>query len=243
MCVIGVDVQAGRSQHCIELDRAAQVVAQAAAAKHAVGVELEGSASLLTLEHVFHHAVGEGGVFVGHVDRGGAGAIAETGDVAAEGDVLTGGLADGGDVDFSAADLKAPVADLAHNCKLGVGNLELVRSSCGAVVGDVNSRTASGGGNLQRTGVSGVANDEVGGAGRKTSGQSAGAGTAGLAVDDAELDGIANLEVEVGLNGDGVGSGVDTGFAERSGGSSGFVVEGAGRAGQNGGGHWLTRDD
>ena len=64
-----------------------------------------------------------------------------------------------------------------------------------------------------------------------------------MAVDDAELNGIANLQVEIGLNRDGVGSDVHAGSTERSGGSSGFVVEGAGRAGQYGGGHWLTRND
>jgi len=243
LCVIRVDVQAGRGQHCIERDGAAQVLAQGAAAEDAVGVELEGSAGLLTLEHVFDHPVGEGGVLVGHVDRCGAGAIAEAGDVAAEGDVLAGGLANGGYVDLSAADLEAPVADLADGCELGVGNLELVGSGDGAVVGDGDGRTAGGGGNLQHAGCRCVGNDVIGGGQGDTGRQGAGAGAAGLAVDDAELDGVADLEVQVGSNGDLVATGVHVGLTERSGGSSGFVVKSAGRAGQNGGGHWLTEGD
>ena len=113
LSIVWVDVQAGRGQHGVERDRAAEGFAQVAAGEDAVGVELEGGAGLLALQDVLNHAVGQGGVLVSHVDRRGASAIAEAADVAAEGDVLTGGLADRGDVDFLAADLEAPVADLA----------------------------------------------------------------------------------------------------------------------------------
>ena len=241
--VVGVDVQAGRSQHCIELDRAAQVVAQNATAEHLVGVKLEGGAGLLTLKHVFDHPVGEGGVLVGHVDRCGAGAIAEAGDVAAERHVLAGGLTDGGHIDFSAVDLEAPVADLADNGEGSVGNLEFVGSSCGAVVSDGDGCAAESGRHLHHTSCRRVSDDVVGGGRADACGQSTGAGTAGLAVHDAELDGVADLEVQVRSNGDLVATDADIGLTERTGGSSGFVVKGAGRAGQYGGGHWLTEDD
>ena len=241
--VVGVDVQAGRSQHCIELDRAAQAFAQGATAEHLIGVEFEGGAGLLTLQHVFDHPVGQRGVLIGHVDRCGARTIAEAGDVAAERNVLARGLTNGGDVDFSAADFKAPVADLADNGEGGVGNLELVGSSCGAVVGDGDARAAKSGRHLHHTSCRCVSNDVVGGGRADACGQSAGAGAAGLAVDDAELDGVTDLEVQVRGDGDFVATDADVRFTESSGGSSGFVVEGAGRAGQYGGGHWLTKDD
>ena len=237
MGVVGVDVQAGGGQHSVEADRAAEGLAQAATAEHPVGVQLEGGAVLLALQHVLDHAVGQGGVLVGHVDRGGAGAVAKAADVGAEGHVLTRGLADGGDVDFSAADLEAPVADLAHNGKVGVGDLELVGGNGGAVVGDGEDGATGAGGDGQRTSVSGVTQHVVGGGCRDRGRQGAGAGAAGLAVHHAELDGIADFEVQVGLHRDDVGADVDASFTERTGGASGLVVESAGRAGQNGGGH------
>ena len=58
-----------------------------------------------------------------------------------------------------------------------------------------------------------------------------------MAVDNAELDGIADFEVQKGLDDDFVATGSNIGLTECSGGASGLVVEGAGRAGQNGGGH------
>ena len=243
LSVVGVDVQAGGSQHCIELDRAAQALAKGATAEHLIGVELEGGAGLLTLEHVLDHPVREGGVLVGHVDRCGAAAIAEAGDVAAERHVLARGLTDGGHVDFSAADLEAPVADLADDGEGSVGNLELVWSSCGAVVSDGDGCAAESGRHLHHTSCRRVSDDVVGGGRADTCGQGAGAGAAGLAVDDAELDGVPDLEVQVRGDGDFVVCNADARLTESSGGSSGFVVEGAGRAGQYGGGHWLTEDD
>ena len=237
MGVVGVDVQAGGGQHSVEADRAAEGLAQAAAAEHPVGVQLEGGAVLLALQHVLDHAVGQGGVLVGHVDRGGAGAVAEAADVGAEGHVLSGGLADGGDVDLSAADLEAPVADLADDSEVGVGDLELVRSSDGAVIGDVDGGAAGSGGHLQDAGGGGVGDHEVGGASSDASGQGAGTGAARLAVDHAELDGIADTEVQKRLDNDFVAGDGDVGFTEGAGGASGLVVESAGRAGQNGGGH------
>lgn len=239
--VVGVDVEAGGGQHGVEGDRAAEGFAQGAAAEDAVGVELEGGAVLLALQDVLDHPVGEGGVLVGHVDRGGAGAIAEAADVSAEGHVLTRGLADGGDVDFSAADLEAPVADLADDGEVGVGDLELVGGRGGAVVGDGQDGATGTGGDSQFAGGSGVAEDVVSGGRRNGSGQSARASAAGLAVDNAELDGVADFEVQVGLDGDDVGADVDTGFTEGASGAGGLVVEGAGRAGQNGCGHWAYR--
>jgi len=235
--VVGVDVQAGRGQHCIERDGAAQALAQGAAAEHAVGVELEGSAVLLALEHVLDHAVGQGGVLVGHVDRRGAGAIAEAADVAAEGHVLARSLTDGGDVDLSAADLEAPVADLADNGEVGVVHLELVGSSYGAIVGDGKDGAAGRSRYGERTSCSGIAQDVIGGGVRDGRRQGAGAGAARLAVHHAEFHRVACLEVQVGGDGDYIGASVDAGFAESAGGAGGFVVEGAGRAGQNGGGH------
>ncbi len=235
--VVGVDVQAGGGQHGVEGDRAAEGFAQGAAAEDAVGVELEGGAGLLALQDVLDHPVGESGVLVGHVDRGGAGAIAETADVGAEGHVLTRGLANGGDVDFSAADFEAPVADLADDGEVGVVDLELVGGRGGAVVGDGQDGATGAGGDGQFTGGSGVAQHVVGGGCRDRSGQGARAGAAGLAVDNAELDRVADLEVQVGLHRDDIGADVDSGFTEGSGGAGGLVVEGAGRAGQDSGGH------
>ena len=243
MGVIGIDVHAGRRDHSIECDRAAQGVIQGAAAEHAIGVQLEGSASLLTLEHVFHQAVGERKLFVGHVSSGGAAAVAKTGDVATEGDVLTRGLTDGRYVNFGPADLEAPVADLADNGEIGVGNLEFVGNDSGAIVGDGHGCAACGGGNLQHTSGRCIGNHVIGGACGDACGEGASARAAGLAVDHAELDGIAYLEVQVGGDGDLVSAGVHVGFTERSGGSSGLVVEGAGRAGQYGSCHWLTKMD
>ena len=235
--VVGVDVQAGRGQHGVEADRAAEGVAQGAAAEDAVGVQLEGGAILLALQNVLDHAVGEGGVLVGHVDRCGAGAIAEAADVGAEGHVLAGGLTDRGDVDLGAADLKAPVADLAHDGEVGVGNLELVGGNGSAVVSDVNSSATGSGGYLQSASGGGVGNHVVGRASDEAGGNRTGAGAAGLAVDNAELDRVADFEVEISLHRDGVSTSVDVGLTEGSGGASGLVVESAGRAGQNGGGH------
>ena len=237
MGVVGVDVEAGRGQHCVEGDRAAEGFAQGAAAEHTVGVQLEGGAGLLALQHVLDHPVGQGGVLVGHVDRCGAGAVAEATDVAAERHVLTRGLTDRGYVNFSAADFEAPVADLADNGEVGIGDLELVGGSSGAVVGDGDAGAAGSSGYLQHTSGSRVSDHVVGGASRNAGGQGAGAGTAGLAVHHAELDGIADFEVQERSNGDFVVSRVDVGFTEGAGGAGGLVVEGAGRAGQNGGGH------
>ena len=235
--VVRVDVQAGGSQHGIEADRAAEGFAQAATAVHTVGVELEGGTVLLALEHVFHHPVGEGSVLVGHVHGGSTRAVAETTDVAAEGHVLAGGLTDRGDVNLGAGDFKTPVADLADHSELGVGHLKLVGGGGGAVVGDIHSGTTGGGGHLKGTSAGGVGNHVVGGGQGKTGGKGAGSGAAGLAVHHAELHRISNFEVQVGLNGDGFGRGVDAGLTERSGRTSGFVVESAGRAGQDSGGH------
>ena len=235
--VVRVDVQAGRSQHCIKADGTAQGVAQGAAAENTVGIELEGSAVLLALQHVLDHPVGQSGIFVGHVDRCGAGAIAKAADVGAEGHVLAGGLADGGDVDFSAADLEAPVTDLADHSEVGVIHLKLVGGSHGAIVGDGQDGAASSGRHGERTSCSGVAQDVIGGGVRDRGRQSAGAGAAGLAVHHAEFHRVACLEVQIRRNGDGIGASVDVGFAEGAGGAGGFVVESAGRAGQNGGGH------
>jgi hypothetical protein len=69
---------------------------------------------LVALKYVLDHAVAKGSVFVGHVDRCAARTIAETGDVAAEWNVLAGGLTDGGYIDFGAVDFKAPVTDLSR---------------------------------------------------------------------------------------------------------------------------------
>lgn len=243
MGVVGVDVEAGGGQHSIKADRAAEGFAQSAPAEHAVGVQLESGTVLLALQHVLDHAVGQGGVLVGHVDRSGAAAVTEARDVAAEGDVLTRGLTDGGDVDFSAADFKAPVADLANDGEVGVVHLKLVRRSCGAVVGDGKDGAASSGGNGQCTSGCRVAQHVIrGGVGDRCR-QSARTSTAGLAVDYAELHRITGFEVQVRGYGDYIGADVDTGFAESTGGAGGFVVEGAGRAGQNSGGHWRTKDD
>jgi len=241
--VVGVDVHAGRGDHCVKSDRAAQGVVQGATTEHAIGVQLEGSAGLLTLEHVLDQAVGERKLFVGHVSSCGATAVAKTGDVVTEGDVLTRGLTDGCYVDLGPADLEAPVADLTDDGKVGVGNLELVGGSSSASVSDGDGRTTGGGRNLQHAGCWCVGNHVISGTCRDAGGEGASAGAAGLAVDHAELDGIAYLEVQVGGDSDLVTAGVHVGYTERSGGSSGLVVEGAGRAGQYGSCHWLTKMD
>jgi hypothetical protein len=239
--VVRVDVHAGRGQRGVEADRAAEGVAHVAAAVHAVDVQLEGGAGLLALEYILDHPVGHRSVLVGHVDRGGASAVAEAGDVAAEGDVLTLGLTNGGDVDLGAVDLEGPVADLTHGHEVGVGDLELVGGNGGAVVGDGKNGAAGAGRDGQFTGGSGVAEHVIGGGCRDRSRQGAGAGAAGLAVNHAEFHGVAHLEIQVGLDRDGVGTDIHARFTERAGGASGLVVKSAGRAGQNGGGHWRTR--
>ena len=211
-------------------------VNRGAAADDAVGVQLEGCTTLLALEHVFDHAVSKGEVVISHVHRARAGAIAETSDVVFEGDVLTRGLTDSGDVDLGAGNVKSPVADLANHGKIRVVSLELVGADSGALGGDRDHGTAEGGGNGQHTSGCNVTNHVVQGASGDTGGQGASGGAASL-VDDAEFDGISDFEVEVGAD---VEKGTNSGDVSRSkagGGASGLVVEGAGRAGQNSSGH------
>jgi len=235
--VVRVDVQAGRSQHCLEGDRTAKRFAQGAAAEDLIGVQLEGGAGLLALEHVLDHPVGQGGIFVGHVHRCGARAVGETSDETTERHVLAGGLTDRGDVDLSAGDFKAPVTDLAHSSERCVGNLELVRGNGSAIVRDRQNHATSSSRHGKGAGGCGVAQHVVGGTAGDASRKRAGAGAIRLSVEDAENNRITNLEIQVRLNRDDIGRGVDAGFTEGAGGASGFVIQSAGRAGQNSGGH------
>ncbi len=235
--VVRVDVQAGRGQHCIEGDRTAKRFAQGATAEDLIGVQLEGGAGLLALEHVLDHPVGQGGILIGHVDRCGARAVGKTGDEATERHVLAGGLTDRGDVDLGAGDLEAPVADLAHSGKSCVGNLELVGGGDGTVIGDRQNHTTSSSGHRKGASSCGVAQHVVGGAAGDTSRQRAGAGAIGQGVEDAEDNRIANLKIQERLNRDDIGRSVDASFTEGAGGAGGLVIQSAGRAGQDSGGH------
>ena len=235
--VVRVDVQAGRGQHCVEGDRTAKRFAQGATAEDLIGIQLEGGAGLLALEHVLDHPVGQGGIFVGHVDRCGARAIGETGDEATERHVLAGGLTDRGDVDLGAGDFEAPVADLAHSSKSCISNFELVGGGDGAVIGDWQNHTTSSSGHREGAGGCGVAQHVVGGAASDTRRQGAGTGAIGQGVEDAEDNRIANLEVQERLDGDDISRGIDASFTEGAGGAGGLVIQSAGRAGQNSGGH------
>ena len=237
MGIVRVDVQAGRGQDRVEADRAAKAIANSATAANAVDVQLEGRTILLALQHVLDQTVRHRSVLVGHVHRCGAGAIAETADVAAERHVLTRSLTNGRNVDFGACDLKAPVAALADDGILGVGNLELVRRNSSAVVSNSDCGAACGSGHLQHAGSSGVADHVVRGGGSDASRKGAATGAACVGVDDTEHHRVADLEVQVRGYGDFVVSDGNAAFAEGAGGAGGLVVEGAGRAGQNGGGH------
>ena len=95
---------------------------------------------------------------------------------------------------------------------------------------------------LQHAGTGGVSDDVVGGAGGQAGRQGAGAGAAGGGVDNAELDGVADLEVQVRSNGNVVTGGINIGRCKLAQGASRFVIQGTGSAGQNGGGHWRTRE-
>jgi hypothetical protein len=243
LCVVRVHVHAGRGDHSVECDRAAQCIVQSAAGEHAVGVQLERSAGLLALEHVFHKAVGKRQSFVRHVGGCRTSAVAETWDVGTERNVLAGSLTDRCNVNLGPGDLEAPVADLTDYLVLGVGNLELVGAGGNTVIRDGDGAAAFGCGDLQHAGGCCVSDHVVGGAGGDTSGEGAGAGAAGLAVHHAENNGVTNPETEIRSNGDLVVQGIYVGLAECADGSSGFVVEGAGRAGQYGRCHWLTKMD
>ena len=236
LSVVWIHRDGGAGQNGVHGDRAGLGVVHAATADDAVGVQLEGCATLQTLQHVFDHAVRDRKVIVGHIHRAGTSAITKASNVVLEGNILTRSLTDGGDVDFSAADVETPVADLTNNHIVGVSDLEFVGADGGALGGDRDDRAAEGGGNSQNAGGSDVANDVVGGASCNAGRQCAGSGAASL-VDDAEFDGIAYFEVVVGANVQQSASGRDVGGAEGGGGACRFVVQGAGRAGKNGGGH------
>lgn len=235
--VIRVDVHGGAGEHSVHGDGATKRIVDGAGGGNAVDVQLEGRANLLALEHVFHHPVGEGAVFVGQVDLARTVAIGETADVALERGVLAGSLTNGGNVDFAAADLEAPALDLGDGSVVGVVDLETVGADQRTSGGDVEDGAAGGGGDGKSTGGSRVAQHVVGGDGRQRRRQRASAGTTGLGVDDAEFDGIANLEVQVRLDHDGVGADGHIAATESSGSASGFVVEGTGSAAKNGYGH------
>ena len=192
---------------------------------------------MFALEHVLDHAVSHRKIVVGHVHSARAVAIAEAGDVVFEGDVLAGSLADRGNVDLGAADVKFPAANLAHHSKIGVVNLKFVGAYGSALGSDGNDGTAEGGGNGQSTSAGGVANHVVSGASSHAGRQGASSRAACL-VDNAEFDGIANFEVEVGTNVENCANDSYVRWSKGGGGAGGFVVEGAGRAGQDSGGHW-----
>ena len=236
LSVVRIHRDGGTGQDRVHGDRAGLGVVHAAAADDAVGVQLEGCATLLTLQHVFDHAVRDRKVIVGHVHRAGTSAIAKAGDVVLEGNILTRGLTDGGDVDFSAADVEFPVADLTNHNVVGVSDLEFVGASGGALGGDRDDRATQSGRNGQGASAGGIADHVIGGASCNTRRQCASSGAASL-VDDAEFDGIAYFEVVVGTHVQDCANDGNVGGAEGGGGACRFVVQGAGRAGKNGGGH------
>ena len=200
LSVVRVYRNRGAGKDCVHSNRAALgFVNSGATGDDAVGVELEGCTTLVALEHVLNHAVGDGKVVVRHVDVAGTSAVAKAGDVVPEGDILTGGLPDGGHVDLSAADVEGPVADLADNREIRVVSLEFVGAYGSTLRGDRDDATAKGGGNSQDTSSCYVTDHVVQGAGGDTSGKSTGDSATGQ-VDDAELDGIAYFEVVVGAD-------------------------------------------
>lgn len=234
--VVRINRHRGVGQDGIHRNRTALGFVNRTAADDAVGIQLEGCTTLLALEHVFDHAVSKSEVVISHVHRARAGAITETSDVVFEGDVLTRGLTDGGDVDLSAGNVKSPVADLTHHSKIRVVSLEFVGADSRALGGDRDHGTAEGGGNSQSASGSGVADDVVDRASGDTSRQGASRSATSL-VDNAEFDGIANFEIEVGADAQDGSSSGDISRSEAGGGASGLVVESAGRAGQNSSGH------
>ena len=198
---------------------------------------------MLALQHVLDQAVGQCEFFVRHVGGRRTSAVAETWDVGTEGHVLTRGLTDGCYVNFGPGDLKAPVANLADYLVVGVGDLELVGACGGAIISDGDGAAAFGCGDLQHASRCCVSDHVVGGCRADACREGACAGAAGLAVHHAENNGVTNAETEIRSDGDLVGQSIYIGLAERGDGSSGFVVEGAGRAGQYGRCHWLTKMD
>ena len=235
LAVVGVHGQAGRGQDDGNGDRAAEGVANATSTGNAVDVELHRRASLRTLDHVLDHAGGQSGVVIGGVNRGGTRAVGKAGDVSAERRVLADFLTDGGDVDLRAGDLEAPLTDGTNDFRGGVRDLESVRCNGGAVVSDGDSRATGGSRHLQHAGAGGVGNHVVGGTSGDAGGEGAATGSAGVDVDDAELDGVADFEVQIGRNGDFVIDDVNSGFTEGCGSASRGVVEGAGGARKDGG--------
>ena len=237
LAVVGVHGQAGRSQNHGNSDAAAGGVVDGAAAHHAVDVQLHGRARLRTLDHVLNHPVGQVAVVIGGVHRGGTRAVGEAGDVAAEGGVLTNGLADGCNINLASCDFEAPLTHGAHNCRGGVVDLESVVGNSSAVIGDGNAGTAEGGGNGQRTSGGGVADHVVSGACGQSGRKGARTSGAGFGVHHAELDGVADFEVQVGGDSNDISRVINVGLTEGCGGASRGVVEGAGGARQDGG-HW-----
>jgi len=236
LSVVGIHRDGGAGQDGVHGDRTGLGVVHGAAADDAVAVQLEGCTTLQALEHVFDHAVRDRKIVVGHIHRAGAGAITKAGDVALEGNVLTRGLADGRNVDLGATNIKFPVADLADNNVVGVSDLEFVGANSSTSSGDRDDRAAEGGGNSQNAGGSNVTDDVVGGASRDASRERASSGAASL-VDNAEFDRIAYFEVVVGTHVQQSASDGNVGGTEGGSGACRLVVQGAGRAGKNGGGH------
>jgi len=191
-----------------------------------VGVKLERSTSLVALKHVLDHAVAEGSILVGHVDRCAARTIAEARDVVAEWNVLTRGLTDGGYIDFGPVDFKAPVTDLSDYCERGVGDLESVRANSCTVVGDGDCRATQGCGHLQHSGAGGVTNNVIGGRKAESCGKCACACAISLSVDHTKLHGITYFQVQVGSNSDGVWASIDVRFRKTAGCASRLIVEG-----------------
>lgn len=235
-CIIRVDVEARAGQHGFNGDRARLGFADRAADSHAINVELERSPNLLTLKHVLNHSVSKRSVLVRHVDVGAAGAISKASDVAAEWRVLAGGLTDGRHVDFTTTELKGPVTNLGDHGEFGIFDLELVRRDSRASGSNRDAGAAESRGDFQHASCRRVGDHVIGRASRNAGREGAADSAAGRVV-DRKLDGIANLEIQEGLNGDFVVGGADIASGEGPESCGGLVVQGAGRAGENGCGH------
>ena len=240
--VIRVDGQVRRNQVGFELDRPGLGVIDGAAGEHLVGVQLELGTGLDALDHVLDHPVAQSVVGVGEVDGCATGTIGETGDKRLERNVLARGSANRGHVDFVAGDLEGPLTNLRNRGESVVLDLELVGGGCRANVGDVECGATASCRHLHNAGAGGVSDDVVGRASGDTSRQGAGAGSAGGGVDDTENNRVADLEVQKRSNGNVVTRGINIGRCKLAQGASRFVIQGTGSAGQNGGGHWRTRE-
>ena len=105
-------------------------------------------------------------------------------------------------------------------------NLELVGGGCRTSVGDGDGCTAGGGGHLHVAGCGVVGDHVVGRATSDAGGEGACTHAAVGGVNNAEDNRIADLKVQVGSDGKGVGGEVNVGGGKLTQSAGGFVIEG-----------------